>query len=139
MSSVDNTLHEYGADNPVPLSRIHSIIEDGEAAFWSVVADRFPEVKSGCFSWDAQDELSRALELAVRRWLNANTDTCEVCGNREGFNGVELSGFDIRLWNNPDADIRDPADIPVCSVECGAKLASGLYLMERDVDGDTGA
>ena len=42
-------------------------------------------------------------------------------------------------WNNPDADIRDPADIPVCSVECGAKLASGLYLMERDVDGDTGA
>ena len=104
MSSVDNTLHEYGADNPVPLSRIHSIIEDGEAAFWSVVADRFPEVKSGCFSWDAQDELSRALELAVRRWLNANTDTCEVCGNREGFNGVELSGFVIRLWNNPDAD-----------------------------------
>jgi hypothetical protein len=55
--------------------RIREAVEDGAGAFWAVIAKQFPEVKSGDFPPDAEFALTKALEEAVRVWLDANVES----------------------------------------------------------------
>ena len=54
--------------------RITEAVEDGANSFWAVIAERFPEAKSGDFPPDAEFALTKALENAVRVWLDANVE-----------------------------------------------------------------
>ena len=55
---------------------------------------------------------------------NYVAECCVVCGKHEHIPGVEMSGFDIRLWRDPTAEVRFPADINICSIECGTAYAA---------------
>jgi hypothetical protein len=55
--------------------RITEAVEDGVEAFWAVIAKQFPEVTSGDFPPDAEFALTKALEEAVRVWLDANVES----------------------------------------------------------------
>lgn len=52
--------------------RITEAVEDGAAAFWSVIAKQFPEAKSCYFHPEVENALSMALKEAVRAWLEFN-------------------------------------------------------------------
>ena len=52
--------------------RISNAVLDGEDAFWAVIAEQFPEAESGDLVPDASMALTRALEKAVRAWIDAN-------------------------------------------------------------------
>jgi hypothetical protein len=52
--------------------RITEAVQDGEDAFWAAVVELFPEAKSGDLAPDAAHALSRAMEGAIRAWVDAN-------------------------------------------------------------------
>jgi hypothetical protein len=52
--------------------RIAKAVRDSEDAFWSVIAEQFPEAESGDLAPDASLALTRAMEKAVRAWIDAN-------------------------------------------------------------------
>jgi hypothetical protein len=52
--------------------RITGAVRDAEDAFWAVVAEQFPEAESGDLAPDAALSLTRAMEKAVRAWIDAN-------------------------------------------------------------------
>lgn len=55
--------------------RIEKAVRVGEDAFWSAIAQSFPEAESGDLSPDAAFALTRAMEKAVREWIDANVTT----------------------------------------------------------------
>ncbi len=52
--------------------RIAKAVRDGEDAFWAVIAEQFSEAESGDLAPDASLALTRAMEKAVRAWIDAN-------------------------------------------------------------------
>jgi hypothetical protein len=61
--------------------RITAAVEDGAEAFWAVIAKQFPEATSGDFPPDAEYALTKALEEAVRVWLDANVESDDEQSN----------------------------------------------------------
>ncbi len=53
--------------------RIAAAVEDAQTQFWNVIQRRFPEIKTGDFSPDAQMKFDGACEEAVRIWIDSNT------------------------------------------------------------------
>ncbi len=51
---------------------MRQLVDKAEQAFWAVIFDNFPEVKTGDFPPDAEIEYSEACRLAVDRWLGIN-------------------------------------------------------------------
>ena len=51
---------------------MRQLVDEAEQAFWAVIADKFPEVKTGDFPPDATIEYAKACRLAVDRWLRFN-------------------------------------------------------------------
>ena len=58
--------------------RIEKAVRDADDAFWGVIAEKFPEIKTGDLSPDAVFTLRLAQEKAVKRWLTSNTEDEEV-------------------------------------------------------------
>lgn len=52
--------------------RLRDAVEEGQQAFWRVVAGRFPEATSGDFDPAATLALEKSLLLAALRWTRAN-------------------------------------------------------------------
>jgi len=52
--------------------QIESAVEEAQEAFWAVIAEKFPEVKTGDFPPDASHQFSHHCELAVSIWLRLN-------------------------------------------------------------------
>lgn len=55
--------------------RLRDAVEEGQQAFWRVVAERFPEATSGDFDPAATLALEKSLLLAALRWTRANMPT----------------------------------------------------------------
>ncbi|KCB41411.1 hypothetical protein L539_3487 [Bordetella hinzii 5132] len=53
--------------------RIAAAVEKAQEKFWAIIASRFPEIRSGDFSPDAQMKFDGACEEAVRIWIDSNT------------------------------------------------------------------
>lgn len=53
--------------------RIAAAVEKAQEEFWAIIARRFPEIRSGDFSPDAQMKFDEACEEAVRIWIDSNT------------------------------------------------------------------
>ncbi len=51
---------------------IEIAVENGMDAFWTSVAKKFPQVKSGDFSPEETDKLESAMKAAVSSWLKNN-------------------------------------------------------------------
>lgn len=58
--------------------RIEQVVRGGEDAFWAAVAEQFPEAESGDLAPDAAYALTRAMERAVRAWIDANVGDREA-------------------------------------------------------------
>jgi len=54
--------------------RIEKAVKEAEDAFWSVIAERFPEAETGDMYIDACVRFTDNLEHTVRLWLATNTD-----------------------------------------------------------------
>lgn len=54
--------------------RIEKAVNEAEDAFWSVIAERFPEAETGDMYIDACVRFTDNLEHNVRLWLATNTD-----------------------------------------------------------------
>lgn len=54
--------------------RIEKAVKEAEDAFWSVIAERFPEAETGDMHIDACVRFTDNLNQAVRLWLATNTD-----------------------------------------------------------------
>jgi hypothetical protein len=52
--------------------RITYAVEQAQLAFWQVIAEQFPEVKTGDYSPHDTIELDNWLKIAVDRWIDAN-------------------------------------------------------------------
>jgi hypothetical protein len=59
--------------------RLEEAVEKAGEAFWAVIAESYPEIKSGDFPPDATFAFDNAQEKAVKTWL--------------GFNGYKSSYF----------------------------------------------
>jgi hypothetical protein len=53
-------------------AELEELAEAAMIAFWRVVAERYPEIRTGDFPPDAEHEFASAAELAIRRWLDFN-------------------------------------------------------------------
>jgi hypothetical protein len=75
IQSFDNYLSEGTdkMDEAVNSRAIEDAVEDGMEAFWSVVAKKFPQVKSGDFGPDETMALESAMKIAVSQWLSNNS------------------------------------------------------------------
>lgn len=51
---------------------LDSLVQEAEAAFWEVIANRFPDAKTGDLSPLATIRLSQAQEEAVKEWIANN-------------------------------------------------------------------
>jgi len=78
------------------------ILEDAQNAFWKVVAERFPNIKTGDFPPDDTLNFDEACESALLRWLYWNapvqmmpgytepqTTCCPVCGEEYNVQDTE--------------------------------------------------
>lgn len=54
------------------IKRIDEAIDDAELAFWSVIADKFPECRTGDASPEEVMELWNAHKKAVGAWIIQN-------------------------------------------------------------------
>lgn len=54
--------------------RLHDAIEDAEMAFWTVIAKKYPEIKSGDLSPETAISLEDSLKKVVTIWLNNNQE-----------------------------------------------------------------
>lgn len=52
--------------------RVEEAAEEASMAFWSAVADQFPEIKTGDLPPDAADDFRRAARAVIERWLEVN-------------------------------------------------------------------
>ena len=64
---VDNLDEAYSSRD------IDSAVEDGMDAFWSAVAGKFPQAKSGDFSPSDSANLEKAMKTAVAAWVKQNS------------------------------------------------------------------
>lgn len=84
--------------------RITTAIEEAELAFWAVIAQRFPECKTGDFPPDADFQLSDDLQRAVKVWLSFNHPAFEneaattVPAATEDAEGFYRVPFTITGW-----------------------------------------
>jgi hypothetical protein len=53
-------------------SELKNLLCEAEVAFWQVIANRFPEAKTGDLSPSATVRLSQAQEEAVTEWIANN-------------------------------------------------------------------
>lgn len=76
---------------------IEQATQAAEQAFWQVIAERFPLVKTGDFPPDAAIKLSEAMKAAVSTWLsiNASEPYPEVAGREFTLDGepCDLENF----------------------------------------------
>jgi hypothetical protein len=56
----------------INLRELEELAEAAMIAFWRVVAERYPEIRTGDFPPEAEHEFASAAELAIRRWLDFN-------------------------------------------------------------------
>lgn len=54
--------------------RINEAADDAQEAFWEVVAKKFPEVKTGDFSPEAQFAFDGVMKSGIMTWLAGNMD-----------------------------------------------------------------
>jgi hypothetical protein len=54
---------------------LHKLVEDADHAFWHVIAERFPQARSGDLSPWATIKLHLAQEEAVKEWIANNVPT----------------------------------------------------------------
>ncbi len=52
--------------------RVNKAAEEASMAFWSAVAEQFPEIKTGDLPPDAADDFRRAGRAVIVRWLEVN-------------------------------------------------------------------
>ena len=57
--------------------RLSNVLEAAEGAFWKVVAESYPEAKSGDLSPDASIKFAAASEDAIVEWIATNADPVE--------------------------------------------------------------
>jgi len=85
---------------------VAKILEDAQNAFWKVVAERFPEIKTGDFSPEDTIKFDEACESAVLTWLYWNcavqlmpsyTESqltcCPVCGEEYNVQDTESETY----------------------------------------------
>ena len=60
---------------PTVTQRISDVADEAMTAFWAVVAERFPEAKTGDFSPTAQFAFEYSCEMAIRKWLYSNAES----------------------------------------------------------------
>ena len=53
--------------------RIERAVQNADYAFWQVIADAFPEIKTGSLAIDVTFDLQRMQTVAVEQWLDSNT------------------------------------------------------------------
>jgi hypothetical protein len=54
--------------------RFNAAIADAEQAFWSSIADSYPEIKTGDMSLSDALEFQLAMETALQSWITANSE-----------------------------------------------------------------
>jgi len=54
---------------------LHDLIEEADIAFWAVIANHFPEAKTGDLSIDRTIRLTIAEQAAVKEWIANNVTT----------------------------------------------------------------
>ena len=54
--------------------RIEKAVNEAEDAFWSVIAERFPEAETGDLFFDASIEFGDECRSVVRLWIATNTN-----------------------------------------------------------------
>ena len=57
--------------------RLDSALRNAQEAFWEVIADEFPEIKSGDFSPGDAFEFDQAIRNAVEAWYDGNLPSRE--------------------------------------------------------------
>ncbi|KKK50408.1 hypothetical protein LCGC14_3125340, partial [marine sediment metagenome] len=55
-------------------SKINRAVINGQDAFWEAVKKEFPEIKTGDFAPDAEYDFGVSCNLAVIRWVGANSN-----------------------------------------------------------------
>lgn len=53
--------------------RVKDAVQAGDTAFWGVIAEQFPEIKTGDFDPPSAAKLLDSLEEAVTTWLRMNS------------------------------------------------------------------
>jgi len=53
-------------------SKIGEVVEAAAACFWECVGEKFPNISSGDFPPEADEEFATACKNAIRTWLNFN-------------------------------------------------------------------
>jgi hypothetical protein len=71
-------------------SRIAAATVDAEAAFWSEIKRRFPEIKTGDLSPDIAALLWSTLESVVESWVLSNADPIELEQSSESLEQPDL-------------------------------------------------
>jgi len=77
--------------------RFNDAIENADIAFWAVIADSYPEIKSGDLGPDVVIPFTRMMEKAVAEWLKANVP--------EGTDIVNLVHSDFVTGNDDKAEL----------------------------------
>lgn len=64
------------------MSKIKSVIEKAQLAFWMIVAEQYPELKTGDFPHCEAQAFDEACERAIKAWYNTNVEFTgfKVCG-----------------------------------------------------------
>lgn len=64
--------HVYVQPDSIMAARIDAAVQEAQDCFWSKIAERFPEAKTGDFPPDAEMSLMRELSSAVTTWVGSN-------------------------------------------------------------------
>jgi hypothetical protein len=68
--------------NLVDEARSEDAVEVAIEAFWAVMVEKYPEIKSGDFDpWMEHLMIQQASEW-LEHWLDCNADRCEDCGKK---------------------------------------------------------
>ena len=63
-------------------ARSEEAVEEAIEAFWAVIVDKYPEVKSGDFEPMMEGLMYKQAGEWLEHWLYCNADRCEDCGKQ---------------------------------------------------------
>jgi len=63
-------------------AKAEDAIEDAVAAFWAVIVEKYPEIKSGDYMPMMEGLMYQQAGEWLEHWLDCNADRCEDCGKK---------------------------------------------------------
>ena len=68
--------------NLVNEAKAEDAVEEAIAAFWSVIVEKYPDIKSGDYAPMMEGVMYQQAGEWLEHWLDCNADRCEDCGKK---------------------------------------------------------